>query len=138
MLQHFPKGRSVRFHRSPRRGFTLLEVLVATTVTLLMMAALAKIFKDIGTSMKQGRATLELNNRLRDVTFRMRRDLQNLTCTPNPPAGDTTGMGYMQYYDGPQTDYTTTIYSTLKEIKDTRGEDDSADTPNVSSRKTRP
>ncbi|MCA9125434.1 MAG: prepilin-type N-terminal cleavage/methylation domain-containing protein [Planctomycetales bacterium] len=112
MLQHFPKGRSVRFHRSPRRGFTLLEVLVATTVTLLMMAALAKIFKDIGTSMKQGRATLELNNRLRDVTFRMRRDLQNLTCTPNPPAGDTTGMGYMQYYDGPQTDYTTTIYST--------------------------
>ncbi len=51
-----------------RRGFTLLEVLIATAVTLLMMLSLAQVFKVIGDSMKQGRAALELNSRLRNVS----------------------------------------------------------------------
>lgn len=105
-------------HRSQRsrlrQGFTLIEVLIATAVTLLMMVALAKIFKDIGSSMKQGRATLELNNRLRDVSHRIRRDLQNLTATPNPPANAASGTGYLKYYDGPQTDYSTTAFVTAR------------------------
>jgi hypothetical protein len=99
--------RSRRNIRSRRRGgFTLLEVMIATAVTLLMMVSLAKIFNIIGESMKQGRSVLELNNRLRSVTDRIRRDLDNMTAIPHPPANPASGLGYLKYYDGMLTDYT--------------------------------
>ncbi len=97
---------SQAFGRSNRRGFTLLEVLIATAVTLLMMISLAQIFKVIGDSMKQGRAALELNNRLRSVTYRIRLDIENMTVNPQPPIANTRGTGYLKIYDGPLTDYT--------------------------------
>ena len=88
-----------------RQGFTLLEVLIATAVTLLMMVSLAQIFKSIGDSMKQGRAALELNNRLRSVALRIRNDLENLTVVPNPPVTPKSGTGYLKLFDGSLTDY---------------------------------
>ncbi len=94
-----------------RSGFTLLEVMIATAVTLLMMVALAQIFKVIGDSMKQGRAVLELNNRLRSVVYRIRTDLDNLTAIPEPPADPATATGYVQIFDGSLTDYSTTLVS---------------------------
>jgi hypothetical protein len=101
-----------RSRRSPQRGgFTLLEVLIATAATLLMMLSLAQIFKVVGDSMKQGRAALELNNSLRSVAYRIRIDLENLTAVPNPPADPSSGLGYIEYYDGSLTDYSATLYS---------------------------
>lgn len=88
-----------------RRGFTLVEVLVATAVTLLMMVSLAKVFKLVGDSMKQGRAALELNSRLRNVAHRIQLDLSNITVTPKPGSDALTGSGYLKIYDGPLTDY---------------------------------
>ncbi len=92
--------------RRMRGAFTLLEVLIATAVTLLMMISLAQIFKVIGDSMQQGRSVLELNNRLRSVAYRLRSDLDNLTAIPSPPADPSTGSGYLQVFDGSITDYT--------------------------------
>jgi hypothetical protein len=102
---------AVKPHRRARRGFrtggfTLLEVLIATAVTLLMMISLAQMFKVIGDSMQQGRSVLELNNRLRSVVYRLRSDLDNLTVVPAPPADPATGPGYLQVFDGSTTDYT--------------------------------
>ncbi len=103
--------RSIRPRVRTRGGFTLLEVMIATAVTLLMMVALAQIFKVIGDSMKQGRAILELNNRLRSVVYRVRTDLDNLTAIPQPPADPTTAAGYFQIFDGSLTDFSTTQIS---------------------------
>jgi len=86
-------------------GFTLVEVLVATVVTLLMMISLAQVFKLIGDSMKQGRAALELNSRLRNVAYRIQLDLNNCTVTPKPGSDAVGGTGYLKIYDGPLTDY---------------------------------
>ncbi|MCA9193793.1 MAG: hypothetical protein KDB03_18600 [Planctomycetales bacterium] len=91
--------------RGQRGAFTLLEVLIATGVTLLMMVSLTQIFRVIGESMKQGRAAVELNNRLRNVTYRLRTDLDNCTVTPNPPSNHQQSVGYMQVYDGMMTDF---------------------------------
>ncbi len=88
-----------------RGGFTLVEVLVATVVTLLMMVSLAQVFKLIGDSMKQGRAALELNSRLRNVAYRIQLDLNNCTVTPRPGSESVSGAGYFKIYDGPLTDY---------------------------------
>jgi prepilin-type N-terminal cleavage/methylation domain-containing protein len=97
--------------RSGRQGFTLLEVMIATAVTLLMMLSLAQIFKVIGDSMKQGRAVLELNNRLRSVVYRLRTDLDRLTAFPEPPADPSTATGYLQIFDGSLTDFSTSNIS---------------------------
>ncbi len=102
------------WNRSSQRrksGFTLVEVLVATAVTLLMMVSLAKIFKIIGDSMQEGRATLELNNRLRNVALRIKQDLTNATAITRPPADPSQGLGYFKFYDGPLTDYFPRSYS---------------------------
>lgn len=89
-----------------RGGFTLLEVLIATAVTLIMMISLAQIFKIIGDSMQQGRSVLQLNNQLRNVVYRLRSDLDHLTVIPVPPIDPSTGQGYLQIFDGSITDYT--------------------------------
>lgn len=103
------RNRSSR-HRSARGGFTLLEVLIATAVTLLMMVSLAQVFKIIGDSMKQGRASLQLNNTLRSISFRLRHDLNNLTLRIDPPADAHDGSGYFEYFDGAMTDYTCAMF----------------------------
>lgn len=109
---HAPSPRYRSRTRTRRSGFTLLEVMIATAVTLLMMLSLAQIFKIIGDSMQRGRAILELNNRLRTVTHRIRTDLGHLTINPEPPNDPAAGAGYFEYYDGPMTDYTTASYAT--------------------------
>jgi hypothetical protein len=80
--------------------------MVAMAITLLMMLSLSQIFKIIGDSMQRGRAIMELNNRLRTVTHRLRTDLAHLTLTPRPPTDPSSGAGYFKYYDGPMTDFT--------------------------------
>ncbi|MCC6510892.1 MAG: prepilin-type N-terminal cleavage/methylation domain-containing protein [Pirellulaceae bacterium] len=93
-----------------RRGFTLLEVMIATAVTLLMMLSLVQVFKVVSDSMKLGRAGLQMNNTLRAVAFRLRHDLKNLTCRVDPPSDITAGDGYFEYIDGSMTDYTATLF----------------------------
>lgn len=106
-----PAKLSMRSPRNRRSGFTLLEVMIATAVTLLMMVSLAQIFKVIGDSMKQGRAVLELNNQLRSVVYRVQTDLKNLTAFPDPPTDPSAATGYLKVYDGSLTDYSAAIYS---------------------------
>ena len=47
------------------RGYTLVEVLIATTLSLMLMAAVAQMFGQLGTSVNNSRATLETAERLR-------------------------------------------------------------------------
>jgi len=63
-------------------GFTLVEVLIATALSLLMMMALAEGFKRMSDSMTDGRANLALSDRLRSVTGTLRNDLERLTLRP--------------------------------------------------------
>lgn len=94
-----------------RSGFTLLEVMIATAITLLMMISLVQVFKVISDSMKQGRAALQMNNTLRSVTTRLRKDLANLTVRVDPPSDTSSGGGYFEYFDGSMTDYTASLFA---------------------------
>jgi type II secretory pathway pseudopilin PulG len=91
-------------------GFTLLEILIATTITMLMLLALTEGFKRISDSMTEGRARLDMGGRLRGVTAILRSDLQGLTLRPQPPSGVLGGSGYLKYYDGPLNDFSATLY----------------------------
>jgi type II secretory pathway pseudopilin PulG len=97
--------RPISSSRRSSGGFTLLEVLIATAVTLLLMLGLAQIFRVLGDSITKGRASLELNNRLRNVIHRIRTDLESVTVNPIPPIKHGSAQGYLKYYDGPATDF---------------------------------
>ncbi len=90
-------------------GFTLVEVLIATALSLLMMMALAEGFKRMSDSMTDGRANLALSDRLRSVTGTLRSDLERLTLRPEPPQNQLVGSGYFEYFEGPITDYSATV-----------------------------
>lgn len=88
-----------------RRGLTLIEVLIATTITILMLAALAEGFKRIGDSIAENRAGLEVSNRLRGISLRLKEDLESVTVPLNPPLDATGAQGYFEYFEGPMCDY---------------------------------
>ncbi len=111
-----PAGyRSCCLPRSPRArrrsGFTLLEIMIATAITLLMMISLVQVFKVISDSMKQGRAALQMNSTLRSITSRLRHDLSHLTVRVDPPSDTSSGGGYFMYFDGSMTDYTASLFA---------------------------
>lgn len=96
--------------RARRRGLTLVEVLIATTITLLMLAALAEGFKRIGDSIAENRAALEVANRMRGVAMRLKQDLEGVTLRLTPPANPSSGQGYFEYFEGPMCDYSPTLF----------------------------
>ncbi len=99
-----------RKQRSRRRGFTLVEMLVAMAVTLLMMAALARAFGFVGAQVRDSRANLQLTGELRDVTMRINDELRRCTVSLEPNDGGPDQSGYLLYYEGPVTDVTSSIF----------------------------
>jgi prepilin-type N-terminal cleavage/methylation domain-containing protein len=101
-----PAGRPTRsiVDRSPSRlgpGFTLIEVLVATVLSLIIMAAVVTVFASITTSISQSRSTLEMTDRLRTTASQLKRDLEGVTVTMLPPRRPETNEGYFEYIEGP-------------------------------------
>lgn len=88
-----------------RRGMTLIEMLVAMTATLLIMAALAQAFSAFGDAVSGGRAVLELDSKMRSAAWRLRSDLAGATARPLPPLNPAAGEGYLEIIEGPATDY---------------------------------
>ncbi len=87
-------------------AFTLVELLIAMTITLMLMAALAKSFAVIGNSIKDGRSKVTLSSQLRGISFRVRTDLRSRTVDVKPPISSQSGKGYFTYYEGPLTEHT--------------------------------
>jgi len=85
-----------------RCGFTLIEVLTATALTLMLMAAVVTIFGSIGGSISDSRATLEVSDGLRNVATRLQLDLNGLTVTPIPPRDPADAEGYLEIIEGPR------------------------------------
>ena len=93
-------------HRRPsqRDGFTIVELLVAMTVTMILILALAQAFAVVGEAVAAGRATIEMTSNLRMVANQLQRDLQGITVPVRTRAEDGAGGGYFEIADGPATD----------------------------------
>src|SRR5437016_408852 len=59
-----------------RAGFTLVEMLIAMTITLVMMGAVVTLFANISNSVRNRRATIEMSSQLRHVRNVLQQDLQ--------------------------------------------------------------
>ncbi len=107
MTYHHSKRCTVR---QRRLAFTLVEMLVAMTVTLLMMAALARAFAFVGEQVRDSRANLGLSNDLRDLTTRLKDELSRCTVKLTPNMGEPDQPGYFLYSEGPVTDATSSLF----------------------------
>ncbi|MEO0529394.1 MAG: prepilin-type N-terminal cleavage/methylation domain-containing protein [Planctomycetota bacterium] len=88
-----------------RRGLTIVEMLVAMSITLLIMAAVVTVFANISSSVTRRRATIEMSSALRNVREVLARDLAGATCPAVPWQRPESNHGYLEIIEGPQTDY---------------------------------
>ena len=86
------------------RGMTLVEMLVATTCTLILMGAIAQVFGAFGTAVSDSRSMIELDAQLRSVAWRLRNDLSGATARTLPPLEVEAGEGYFEVIEGARSD----------------------------------
>ena len=84
--------------RAVRCAYTLVEVLIATTLALMLMAAVGAMFGQLGNSVNNSRATLEMSEKLRAAAERLRMDLGGLTVTTLPPRRVENNDGYFEIH----------------------------------------
>jgi hypothetical protein len=84
-------------------------MLMATAITLLMMAAVVTLFANLSGSIRNRRAAIEMNSQLRQVRHRLARDLAGCTVpltddglVPWQRPGEA--IGYFEIYEGDQSD----------------------------------
>ena len=100
-----------RFYK--RRGLTLVELMVASTLGLLLVIGVLEAFRQITDSVTKGRATVQISGQLRNITNVMRADFQGITvqAVPNTAAG--AGMGYFEIVEGIDNDFVITPPNTV-------------------------
>ena len=104
--------------RKPQ-AFTILEVLIALTASLLLLLGLARTYKLLGDKITERQSELELSSTLRDVAVRLRDELQNATCRMVPPAQENASEGYLVYHEGPFSASTTLLGSNSNPVPTT-------------------
>ena len=92
-------------------GYTLVEIMVATTLSLILLGAVVRMFGDVGQSITDSRAMLEVSDRLRIAATRLQMDLAGVTVTMNPPRRPENNEGYFEYIEGPVTQATASTYA---------------------------
>ena len=91
-----------------RRGFSLPELLVASAIALSVMAAVASLFGTFGGAASDTQSIVDMTNRMRMTTSRLRRDLAGVTAPLRPPLSPDGNPGYFELIEGPLVDSTAT------------------------------
>jgi hypothetical protein len=91
---------------------TLIELMIALAISMLMMSAVIMLFANIVGSLVDGRALIEVSERLRTVRNRLQLDLAGHTATTIPPLRPEDGQGYLEIIEGPNTDNSGTVVIT--------------------------
>ncbi len=81
----------------PRRGVTLVEMLVVVALVILMMVILVQIFQSATGAMSASRSNSELDVTLRQLDTRIKQDLLGCTARFTPPLDPSLKLGYFEY-----------------------------------------
>lgn len=90
-----------RYLPSARSGYTLVELLMATTLSLMLLMGVVSVFATISASVSDARSILETADRLRTTKNVLQEDLAGLTVTMQPPRRPEAGEGYFELIEGP-------------------------------------
>jgi len=97
----------VRIHSPGRRGFTLVEMMIAMIITLMIVFAMVQAFKWVGETTTEGRAVIEMLGQIRHARFRWEDDWTRRTVPGalTPPCLDSRrNGGYVEIIEGPGSD----------------------------------
>jgi type II secretory pathway component PulJ len=83
---------------------TLIEMLVATTMALIVMGVVAQLFSAFGNGVTNSQSLMDLNARMRAAAWRLRQDLKGATAPTTPPLNPDAGLGYFEVIEGPRQD----------------------------------
>ena len=95
---------ALRRPNRPRRGVTLVEMLVVVALVVLMMVILVQIFQSALGAMSASRTTQELDVVLRSIDSTIRSDLAGVTAKMTPPNDPALKQGYFEYSEGAPAD----------------------------------
>lgn len=87
-----------------RHGFSLVELLVASTLGLMIMASLATLFGLFSRALSQSKDVGDLSGQIRGVAWRLRQDLENVTVPVAPWTRPDANAGYFELIEGPFRD----------------------------------
>jgi prepilin-type N-terminal cleavage/methylation domain-containing protein len=87
-----------------RSGYTLVELLVAATIALVVMAAAAGLFAIFSRAAAQSQALIDLGDRMRSTAWRLRQDLAGTTLELQPWVTPEQSVGYFELIEGPRRD----------------------------------
>ncbi len=85
--------------RSPRRGVTLVEMLVTVALLVLMMTVIVQIFQAATGAVSAARTYQDLDSGLRQIDATIRQDLGNITARMTPPLDPKNNLGYFEYIE---------------------------------------
>jgi len=91
------------------RAFSLTELLVAATISLVVMAAVAQLFSLFSRTLNDSQTTIELSGRMRTTAWQLRQDLAGLTVDPLPWVQPESDSGYLEIQEGPARDATRAV-----------------------------
>jgi prepilin-type N-terminal cleavage/methylation domain-containing protein len=86
-----------------RNGFTMIEILVATSLALIIMLAVTKLFQQVQTAMNATTATMQMMSSLTNTKMTLERDIANRTIKvvkPFPQQDADFKGGYFCYEEG--------------------------------------
>jgi len=84
----------------------LVELLVASTLALVTMGAVATLFGLFGRTFSDSQTIVDLSARMRTAAWRLRQDLEGLTCSVQPWNRPEANAGYLEIVEGPKVDTT--------------------------------
>ncbi|WP_442485224.1 PulJ/GspJ family protein [Aeoliella sp. SH292] len=86
-------------------GFTLVEMLIAISITLVMMSVVVGVFATLSESVSKRRSAIEVGTQLRHVRNVLQRDLEGATCPVIPWQRPESDVGYFEIVEGPYADF---------------------------------
>jgi type II secretory pathway component PulJ len=89
---------------SPRRGVTLIEMLVVVALVILMMVILVQVFQSALGAMSASKTSQELDVVLRSIDSMIRSDLAGVTARMTPPNNPSQNQGYFEYGENAPAD----------------------------------
>jgi len=87
-----------------QRAYTLVELLIAATIALAVMAAAAALFGLFGRAASQSQSIVDLGDRMRSTAWQLRQDLAGATADLTPPGRPERDAGYFELIEGPRSD----------------------------------
>lgn len=82
-------------HRTQLKGFTLIELMIATTLGLILLGGLVSIVAMVNTSFSDTRVLVDLQNRCRSTQMLLQNDLSHISVNPQPPRPTQADDGYL-------------------------------------------